>query len=637
MILTYFKNSDIQEKIFKYFFLFIFGIFILLAIRYQIKLLSYMEWGDESETIVAAKMIAAGSSLYSQIFNHHGPLTFLPGFFLEKIGSFGIKGHRFLILIFQIIAIFSIYFSPLLKSDFKKNTYIVGVVSVLLLFFPAMFGHMYKYQVLAGLLLVIILAQYTLPVVSEIALPLRNIVVGNILIASLPFLAVNYLPLSILLFFASLKKYFLIESFISYIVGIITNILFLTYIGSIAGFLAFHIYLNFKILPLYNSTNLDFFNLINIAFNSILSSTTQLFLFLIMLIAIYLLAVQEKNKFPWRSILILMAMGSLLIRGINFHTLPYFYSLLVFPLIFFYHYSIVGQRSRMIVSLLTLGCIIKLSLVIPADRQQLGGKKFPKTTEFSQLVQLFTEKNDRIIAYSFQNFEYIAANRLPASGYYFYLPWQEKYNENPKFGIKINPCQDIADYRPKIMLIDKWKVWDRFSWESYGSCIQKLIDEHYVQWLDRPYYLRKDLIAEGIDMTASYSSRKLQPSLPLSSSQPIPITMSSTHQRQNNGLKGIAVMFGTYNRKNSGQALLQLTGPNGSQWSEQFSLADIPDNKYRYFELDSKKYTLGKIQGITGGGVSTWESHAPEDLPYTCIQYFYTDGKRGFTPGCPLF
>ena len=40
-----------------------FGVFTLLVIRYQIKLLNYIEWGDESETIVTAKMIAAGRSL----------------------------------------------------------------------------------------------------------------------------------------------------------------------------------------------------------------------------------------------------------------------------------------------------------------------------------------------------------------------------------------------------------------------------------------------------------------------------------------------------------------------------------------------------------------------------------------------
>ena len=69
----------------------LFFIFAILAIRYQVLLLNYKEWGDESETIVAAKMIASGLRLYSEIFNHHGPLTFLTGLLVEKIGGDGIR------------------------------------------------------------------------------------------------------------------------------------------------------------------------------------------------------------------------------------------------------------------------------------------------------------------------------------------------------------------------------------------------------------------------------------------------------------------------------------------------------------------------------------------------------------------
>ncbi len=55
----------------------------------------------------------------------------------------------------------------------------------------------------------------------------------------------------------------------------------------------------------------------------------------------------------------------------------------------------------------------------------------------------------------------------------------------------------FSEYRPKIMLIDKWNVAGRFPWDSYASCIDRLLDD-YFQWLDRPYYLRKDLL--GGDM-----------------------------------------------------------------------------------------------------------------------------------------
>ena len=46
------------------------------------------------------------------------------------------------------------------------------------------------------------------------------------------------------------------------------------------------------------------------------------------------------------------------------------------------------------------------------------------------------------------------------------------------------------------MLIDKWKVWDRYSWDSYAGCIQKIIDKDYSQVLGKPYYIRKDILSD---------------------------------------------------------------------------------------------------------------------------------------------
>jgi hypothetical protein len=189
-----------------------------------------------------------------------------------------------------------------------------------------------------------------------------------------------------------------------------------------------------------------------------------------------------------------VGIGSLLIRGSGLHGLPYFYSALAFPLAFFNYRPRLNYQSGLIALTLAIICFIKLSLFIPADKQNLDSRQMPETTEFAQLVELLTSKQDRIIAYSFQSFQYIAADRLPASGHFFYLPWQEKYNENPIFGIKIDACKEIEANRPKIMLIDKWEVWDRFPWDSYAGCIQKIIDKDYYQIVDRPYYVRKDIL-----------------------------------------------------------------------------------------------------------------------------------------------
>lgn len=614
----------------------IFFIFTLLAIRYQIRLLSYIEWGDESETIVASKMLAAGGSLYSQIFNHHGPLTFLPGVILEKLGDFGIVGHRVSIAMLQIVALLSIYFSPILNNGLARKLYTMAAGSVMLLCLPEIFGHTYMYQVLAGLFLVIILAQYSIPVIAcQDNVSTRNVVIGNILIASLPFLAITYAPVSLLLFFASLKKDFIKNSLIAFVGACFANVGFLLYIGSIPGYFAFHIYLNSKILPYYNGGKSGM-RLIQNAFGTITVDLSQFAILMAFVAAISRLASCEK-VIPWRSISIAIGIGSLLIRGGGFHGLPYFYSLLAIPLIFFLDRPIATSNAKFIALMFSLVCVIKLSLAIPGDEQKFESRKIPDSTEFSQLAKIFTEKNDRIIAYSFQNLQYILADRLPASGHFFYLPWQEKYNENPKFGISINACREISEYRPKIMLIDKWNVWDRFSWDSYASCIQNLIDREYIKLPERPYYVRKDLVSDEMGLTSSDITTKMQPSTQLGASAPVPVLMTSGHKNQRAGLKRIGVMFGTYVRKNLGDAELRLKGQDGVQFSQRFSLSELEDNKYRYFDVDSKRYSSGEILSITGGGVSTWESHSDKGDVNTCMTYEYNNGKKSFTPGCPLF
>ena len=617
--------------------LIVFGVFVFLALRYQLKLLNYMEWGDESETIVGAKMIAAGRSLYSQIFNHHGPLTFLPGLIVEKMGSFGVPGHRVAIALLQIVAIVSLYFSPLLNGGLTKRVYTMAAVSVMLLYFPEILGHMYKYQVLVGLMLVIILAQYTLPSIASSAhLSGRRVVVGNILIASLPFLAITYIPISLVLFIASLRKEFFKKSVLAFVAGGVANIAFLAYIGSIPGYFAFHLYLNAKILPLYTSGQ-EGVQLILNAFNNTTGDLAQFTVLLIIAAATSVYASREKGL-PWRSILLALGMASLLVRGAGFHGLPYFYAVLAIPLVFFYQRAVPTRQSQLIALAFTFVCIAKLSLLMPGERQKLASRTLPESTEFSKLAQMFTEKDERIVAYSFQSYQYIAADRLPVSGHFFYLPWQEKYNENPKFGIRIDACKEISDYRPKVMFIDKWKVWDKFPWDTYASCIQKLMDTEYVQWPERPFYIRKDLVTEDMGISTSGGPpRKMHPSPQLGAASPITVSTTPGHQNQNSALKRIGVMFGTYVRQNPGEAELRLTGPDGAQFSKRFSLPDLGDNKYRYFDLDARRYTAGEIAAVSGGGVSTWESLGETGSAYTCITYEYADGRRRFTPGCPIF
>ncbi|MGB9618618.1 MAG: hypothetical protein ACPL7J_14965, partial [Desulfomonilaceae bacterium] len=262
----------------------------------------------------------------------------------------------------------------------------------------------------------------------------------------------------------------------------------------------------------------------------------------------------------------------------------------------------------------------------------------PTETEFSRLVAEFTGPEDKIIAYSFQNFQYLVSGRLPASGHFFYLPWQEKYNENPKFGISIDACRQIREAAPKVMLIDKWKVWDTYPWDSYAGCIQELLDSNYRQIPDRPYYVRNDLL-RGLDDHFLIGNRKMIPSAPLSRVDSIKLKFDDNLMGagKNNRLVALEIMFGTHARVNPGVAQLILEKDSGDKVNIDFSLPELLDNRYRRFNIPENSYVAGEIKWLTGGGISAWESHDEKGRAVTCMKYVFSDGSRGFTPGCPMF
>ncbi len=129
---------------------------------------------------------------------------------------------------------------------------------------------------------------------------------------------------------------------------------------------------------------------------------------------------------------------------------------------------------------------------------------------------------------------------------------------------------------------------------------------------------------------------KYQPSAPLSASVPLNIFMTLNHKKQSVGLKRVGIMFGTFSKQNLGEAELRLSGPDNAEFLQRFTLQDLPDFKYRFFDLDSKRYTEGKIVSLSGGGVILWGSRSEKDGAHSCVVYEYADGKRRFTPGCHL-
>jgi len=480
--------------------------FTVLTFRYQLKLLHFYQWEDESETIVSAKMMAAGHQLYLEIFNPHGPLVFLPGYLLEKFGSFDIAGHRVCIALLQLLMLVSIYKSPLLAqtNPFAKITYTAVAATILVVFFPFhFFSHMYTYQVMAGLLAAIILAQFLIP---NITLPASansqcKIIFYNLLIVCLPFFSIAYIPAAILLFLAGLKKNHLKLAVAGCLIGLGINLLYLATIGSIEGFYALHYYVPTKLMANMGGSANSSINIYNFLFEIYKGIAAELFAFFLLIV--FILAAgrisQSEKGFPTRTLLMSMACISFLIRGGGFQGVGFYFSCLVVPIIFLKEIKSINYKTVIFLIPLLIICAIKLSAHNWYDKNKLNAHLISGRSDFSDLVQKITNKDDRILAFTYKNAEYIYSDRLPASGNHNFFPWQAKYSENPLIGKPIDTCSDIRNNKPKIILIDGWTPIDSYPFAEYAKCIMSELNAGYSQVKGTPYWIRNDVFPSNLD------------------------------------------------------------------------------------------------------------------------------------------
>ncbi len=610
-------------------------LFSLCLLYYQYQLLTFMDWEDESETVVAAKLMVDGARLYGDFFNHHGPLTFLPGWLVESLGSFGVAAHRVPIAILQWLALAALALSPMFNSRLIGLAYAAFVGALMLIWLPELYGHTYAYQVMAGLFLVIILAQYSLLAFTRhTRLTTSRILLGNLLLASLPFLAVTYVPVAALLFFASLRPGYLRLAIVGVVAGVLLNLLFLLAVGSFSGYLAYHFYLNAMILPEFTQGH-GLIQMFNAVLMSITDRPQHLLISIVVVFALSRLAMRE-GGFPWRTLLLVAGLASLLLRGhYEFHRLAYLYACLAMPLLFF-NRAARPDYAWIPVAAMMLVMAAKLLLLLPHDRERLDAWQLPDQTEFSQLVMLMTNPDDRVIAYAFRNQEYILSNRLPASGNYFYFPWQQAYNESPVLGVHIDTCADIQQARPKLMMIDGVDVLGLHPWESYGTCVQEIMDRDYRRIAHRPFYVRSDIaladygIAEASTAYAERPGPRLEPDLE------VPLLLDQGYLDRGQPVQRIGIRFVLPQGRAEGKAQLNLKSEEGAHVTIPFDLSEIKLHRYFYFDMAPELYLSAYIETEEATDVQLLESHVEGEAVATCLVYEYAEDSRRYTPGCPF-
>ena len=487
----------------------IFFVWLIIIVSRQNELRYLVEWGDESETIVVTKMMASGQRLYTEIYNNHGPFVFLPGFILSMFGNYFIDTYRWIPIIFQWMSLISIFFSPLFKTIKQRVFATIILGSVMVHYLPLIYGHTYVYQTLSGLFMVMVMALYILPSLMHRPVTALNRFIGSFILMTLPFLAITNAPFAVLGFIIVFNRTKFLSMGLGICFALALNLGFLFIYGSWDGYIAYHYYLNLNVL--YSGKGVLTFLLTLLRFYG-----DNFFHFLtLMLILTHVMIINHKQHWlnQLKGLLLIPMLVSLVVRGGNVFTLSglmYLYALIGLSVALFVNLDYEMSRLEEITQIfpLTAISVVAIFLLFAPLKDNGFYIVFLPETDFSRIVKRVTTEEDRILALSFRSYEYLIADRLPASKHFIYLSIQAKYNQRPYKDIHVSIADDVERNRPKLILIDEWNIIHDESdlWHNYAYDLMQVVYEHYYRLKDTDIYVRKDidLLDYGLDPMFGY-------------------------------------------------------------------------------------------------------------------------------------
>jgi hypothetical protein len=496
---------------------------------------------------------------------------------------------------------------------------------------PEFMGHSNQYDSIAGCLLAIATLTFIIPGLRGKASPPGGPLLGGFLFGCTAFLAVTFWPSLLLLFCAALRRSNVNQVLIGASVALFLNVCFLYVTGSIPGYVADHLYFNLAIL----GPDMPFSPLAEITVAFIVRPWFALLLLASVLILYYEAVGWNRIRFG----LLFVAVSLFFMRGFNFHSLAGLYMGLVLFAWALAH--VLAWRGSQIVFLTaSVAGLIFVVVAGPALRMKWEAAPLPVESEFSRLAQLITDPQDRIIAYSLQNIEYLLARRLPASGAFFYFKSLADYNASSILGVKIDPCEQIARARPKVMSLDKFNWGGSRPWEAYAGCIDDLVKADYVKVallplrfykepeldaLTAELFIRKDLLANA-DIFRKGS--------PVTDARAFDRLVLPLDPAGRGAVRRIGVMLGTAGDRGVGEITIRVAAVGGSQLGETRRVD--ADGSYLFFSINGENIASADLVAKAGSSVRIRETPGADGAMSPCLIHEYMDGTWSFTKGCPL-
>ena len=505
----------------------IFSVLLLIAslavyLRLAIILLNGPDFQDETEKLVGAWMIHDGMRLYKDMFDHHGPFSYIIAhLFYAVTGSRDVANYRLIPLAFSLLSLFAILRTSAIQS-LSARLIAASLMALGLAATQANYGLMLgMYQIYAGHLLVCALSLLIVPVildkpVSRMAAFLGGLALGFVFFSAYSFVVACAFFGLICLYKAWLEKNWAHVKMAS--LGLLTSIVvvisWLLMFGDVIGYIVHHFYFNqvvyskfvsydpFLIFhfvpPLLGYWTLDSASSLeprSYLLAYIIASAISVFSLLLML-----LERQNLAKRHWKFIPVFIC----LLLGIVFSNPraanDFQASTMVIVVVAFsaLSFSVIldrntSRRSSIFIASSVMIAILAVTFILtqflsrtllystlPSRYYGMTGVLKKSNSPDMEFLRSIVAPDEPVQQFPYNLMFYIAIDRNPASGNYYYLPWQDAYEKKPLWGYKIDVCQDMETKLPKIIYYSKSVVWV-YPTSDYLGCVERLLDTKYLR------------------------------------------------------------------------------------------------------------------------------------------------------------
>jgi len=499
--------------------IFFFALFAYLCLAGM--LITSFDFNDETEKLITAQLIDSGLLLYKDIFVQHGPVSYMFSHIFYKIyPSHSLAPYRLIPIFLALLSLASIITSPIFTS--RRARLIAGI---LFLFGLAAFQVDYAfvmtmYQAYAGFFFIIALTSFILPFCLELEMKSWRAFVAGTLIAMLFFNSFSFsvailfcFLLCGLSFFAKSKTSKRVNLIIFFIVGGLfttsINIVWMFFYADFIGYFVDHIYFNMKFYSTYIAFDaMSFFSPLkylnpyflfkNFSFPVFLFDIVSILSLLLFSIAIFQLR-------PFKSKISYCVVSSILLLLTILYTNPRFtinyasfgsasfvlcgilFIALTTALILEKQDSLSPKLSKAAIITAILFFISGISLqfyktnlysVSPISYYLHKGNLGPLDNEEMKFLRSIVPENEKVLQLPFSLNFYVFADRLPASGIFYWMPWMNDYSKNPLKDYPLDLCQQMNESPPKAIHYTDIAIWDNKP-DSFMHCFKDLLKQHY--------------------------------------------------------------------------------------------------------------------------------------------------------------